>query len=199
MFEDEDVDRQRRANGSPHAGRELTDKLCIECMVYTYIVFICVHCFSALKWWAFLDRHDFMSLVSFYSRSIFWSDRSAAFGCRSFGWALSIGRRMDIYVCVCVCVLSARLPEGQIHQYSATCSMILKTCHRDHDRREVRPLKEHHTAGKKESHKTEHGNSLFVASFISRSFSHLARPTRAAGFAYNRSHWTNIDSWARMI
>lgn len=103
------------------------------------------------------------------------------------------------HICVCVCVLSARLPEGQIHQYSATCSMILKTCHRDHDRREVRPLKEHHTAGKKESHKTEHGNSLFVASFISRSFSHLARPTRAAGFAYNRSHWTNIDSWARMI
>lgn len=40
-----------------------------------------------------------MSLVSFYSQSIFWSDRSAAFGCLSFGWALSIGRRMDIFVC----------------------------------------------------------------------------------------------------
>lgn len=40
-----------------------------------------------------------MSLVSLYSQSIFLSDRSAAFGCLSFGCALSIGRRMDICLC----------------------------------------------------------------------------------------------------
>ena len=49
MLEDEDVDRQRRARGRPHAGRELTDKLCIECMVYTYSVHTCSLPFVAFQ------------------------------------------------------------------------------------------------------------------------------------------------------
>lgn len=52
MFEDEVVDRQRRERGSPHAGRELTDKLCIECMVYTYSVHMCSLPFIAFQLWS---------------------------------------------------------------------------------------------------------------------------------------------------
>ena len=156
-------------------------------------MFIAFHWFSALKWWAFLDRHNFMSLVSFYSQSIFLSDRSAAFGCLSFGCALSIGRRMDIFVCCLPGFQKARSTSTvRPARWSWRPAIEILTVVK-YDR-----LKHITLQGKRNLTNPTWQQSLCGKFHISQLLAPRTTNSRS-WFACNRSHWTNIDSWARMI